>query len=86
MHRNRPLGLFLAIVVVSGIVALSGCVTEEGKSPVTANSDTGKIPVTTASEEARKEFLQGRDLSEKLLIQDSIQHFDKAVSLDPNFA
>ena len=86
MHRNRPLGLFLAIVVVSGIVALSGCVTEEGKSPVTANSDTGKIPITTASEEARKEFLQGRDLSEKLLIQDSIQHFDKAVSLDPSFA
>ena len=29
---------------------------------------------------------QGRDLNEKLLIQDSIQHFDKAISLDANFA
>ena len=47
---------------------------------------TGKLPVTTASEEARKEFLQGRDLNEKLLIQDSIAHYDKAISLDPNFA
>ena len=46
----------------------------------------GKIPVTTSSEEARKEFQQGRDLAERLLAQDSIQHFDKAISLDPNFA
>jgi tetratricopeptide (TPR) repeat protein len=46
----------------------------------------GKIPVTTSSEEARKEFLAGRDLQEKLRITDSIAHFDKALSLDPNFA
>src|SRR6185295_3936864 len=46
----------------------------------------GKIAVTTSSEEARKEFLAGRDLSEKLRITDSIAHFDKAISLDPNFA
>jgi len=86
MNSTRPHGLSLVIVLVSAIVALSGCVTKEAKSPVTANADSGKIPVTTTSEEARKEFLQGRDLSEKLLIQDSIQHFDRAVSLDPNFA
>jgi tetratricopeptide (TPR) repeat protein len=89
MHRNRSLVLFLAIVFAAA-VALSGCANvEEGKGPVAAKStspDSGKIPVTTSSEEARKEFLQGRDLSEKLLIQDSIQHFDKAISLDPNFA
>jgi len=30
--------------------------------------------------------LQGRDLTEKLLANDSLQHFDKALSLDPNFA
>ncbi len=83
MHRNRPLGLFLAILAA---VALTGCVkTEEGK-PAVAKSDSDKIPVSTASEEAKKEFLHGRELNEKLLIQDSIQHFDKAISLDPNFA
>jgi tetratricopeptide (TPR) repeat protein len=92
MHRNRSLIPFLAIVLAS-VVALSGCAkVDEGRAPIAAsnpnnaNSESGKIPVTTSSEEARKEFLQGRDLSEKLLIQDSIQHFDKAISLDPGFA
>jgi tetratricopeptide (TPR) repeat protein len=89
MVRNRFLISFLAIVIAS-VVVLSGCAkVEESKGPAVASntgSDSGKIPVTTASEEARKEFLQGRDLQEKLLIQDSIQHFDKALSLDPNFA
>ena len=91
MHRKKSLIVFLAIVTVSAI-ALSGCANvEEGKSPVAANNPTaagseGKIPITTSSEEARKAFLEGRELNEKLLVQDSIQHFDKAISLDPNFA
>jgi tetratricopeptide (TPR) repeat protein len=87
MPRNRFMLLLLALVVAA-TVALSGCAKVDestNKSPVAANT-TGKIPVTTSSDEARKEFLQGRDLNEKLLIQDSIQHFDKAISLDPNFA
>ncbi|HSS22622.1 MAG TPA: tetratricopeptide repeat protein [Pyrinomonadaceae bacterium] len=88
MHRNKFLVLSLAILVAS-VVALSGCATTESGGASTAStktSDAGKIPVTTSSDEARKEFLQGRDLQEKLLIQDSIQHFDKAISLDANFA
>jgi tetratricopeptide (TPR) repeat protein len=56
-------------------------------SPASSSStNTGKIAITTSSEEARKEYLAGRDLQEKLRITDSIQHFDKAISLDPNFA
>ena len=88
MHRNRFLVLALAILVAATVV-LSGCATTESGTTSTASNkaaDAGKIPVTTSSEEARKEFLQGRDLQEKLLIQDSIAHFDKALSLDPNFA
>ncbi|MBV9608925.1 MAG: tetratricopeptide repeat protein [Acidobacteria bacterium] len=42
--------------------------------------------MTTQSEEARKEFLEGRDLFERLLAQDSIPHYDKAIEIDPNFA
>ena len=88
MYRNKSLVVFLAIVFA--VVACNGCANvEDSKTPVAANNsaaDSGKIPVTTSSEEARAEFVQGRDLSEKLLIQDSIQHFDKAISLDPNFA
>jgi tetratricopeptide (TPR) repeat protein len=89
MHRNRSLAILLALVIVS-VVALSGCAkVEEGNAPIAADkggSGGGKIAVTTSSEDARKEYLQGRDLQEKLQIQDSIQHFDKAISLDANFA
>ncbi len=89
MYRNKFLVLFLALLIGS-VIALSGCAkVEEGAAPVASNkAETagGKIAVTTSSEEARKEFLLGRDLQEKLLIQDSIQHYDKAISLDPNFA
>ena len=91
MYRNRFMFLLLAMAVTATF-ALSGCAKVDesaNQSPVatnTAPSAAGKIPVTTSSDEARKEFLQGRDLNEKLLIQDSIQHFDKAISLDPNFA
>ncbi len=52
----------------------------------TAMAEGGKIPVTTRSEEAKKEFLLGRDLSEKLRAQESIEHFDKALALDSEFA
>ena len=89
MHRNKFLVVLLALLIAS-VVALSGCAkVEEGSTPVAsdkASNAGGKIAVTTSSEDARKEFLQGRDLQEKLLVQDSIQHYDKAISLDPNFA
>src|ERR1044072_2464413 len=90
MSRRRFTFLFLSLIVVATLV-LAGCanVSENPKTASAANTEpngSGKIPITTASEEARKEFLLGRDLNEKLLIQDSIAHFDKAISLDPNFA
>src|SRR5882672_4430683 len=56
------------------------------KAPTPTSAKSKKIAATTPSEEARKEFLQARDLAERLLAQDSITHFDKAISLDPNFA
>lgn len=45
-----------------------------------------KIPVTTGSEEARQEFLRGRELFENLKRQDAAPHFKKALALDPSFA
>ena len=79
---------FVWAVMISALAVLS-C-QHVAPSTATASSspagNSGKIPVTTSSEEARKEFLAGRDLSEKLRITDSIAHFDKALSLDPNFA
>ena len=64
--------------------AAPGAAASNEASPTPAGG--GKIPITTSSEEAKAEFLQGRDLAEKLQITDSIAHYQKAVSLDPNFA
>lgn len=84
--RSTHAGRFaLSAILALSIIALIACDSAKtGSTSPTAND--GKVPLTTKSEDARKEFLQGRDLSEKLLAQDSLQHFDKAIALDPDFA
>jgi tetratricopeptide (TPR) repeat protein len=76
----------LAAFVALSLAASSAC--NQTKSPTSASapSEGGKIPITTKSEEAKNEFLQGRTLAEKLLAQDSLAHFDRAIALDPEFA
>jgi tetratricopeptide (TPR) repeat protein len=80
-----------SLALLFSVLVFSGCQqVESSKANSSAASDAaaknGKIPVTTSSEDARKEYLAGRDLQEKLRITDSVAHFDKAISLDPNFA
>lgn len=79
---------FVSIAVLALSTAIWSACNQTGTagSSNTAASNGGKIPITTKSEEARSEFLAGRDLSEKLLGQESLQHFDKALALDPDFA
>lgn len=92
MSRNRSLLPLLSLTFAT--VYLVGCANVEtanknsaaSTEPANSTAAAGKIPITTSSEEARKEFLTGRDLNEKLLVQDSIAHYDKAISLDANFA
>jgi tetratricopeptide (TPR) repeat protein len=91
-RKGFALSLFIAVAATCALM-LSGCATtsQVASAPAPAASPGaaiagGKIPVTSSSEDAKKEFLQGRDLAEKLQAQDSLQHFDKAISLDPNFA
>jgi len=88
MRHYRSTSLFLALLAAA--VVLCGCQQMEPNKTSAASADSsaknGKIPVTTSSDEARKEFLAGRDLAEKLRITDSLAHYDKALSLDPNFA
>ena len=76
-----------SLALLASVLIFSGCQQVElSKANSDATAKNGKIPVTTSSEEARKEYLAGRDLQEKLRITDSIAHFDKAISLDPSFA
>jgi tetratricopeptide (TPR) repeat protein len=86
MHRPTPSGFILAALVALSAAGLSAC--NHGNQPgqTAAASAGGKIPVTTTSEEARKEFLQGQSMADRLLGQESLQHFDQALALDPDFA
>lgn len=72
---------FLAL----GLMTWIAC-NKTGNAPAVASASEGKIPITTRSDEAKKEFLQGQDLADRLLAQDSLQHFDKAIALDADFA
>src|SRR5580765_6850800 len=84
MRLNQFSNRVLAGLILS-VAASLGC-NDAKQSAAAATPDGGKIPITTSSEEAKKEFVQGRDMFERLLANDSLQHFDKAVSLDPSFA
>jgi len=87
MHPTRLLVRSFVVLVAAGMTSLGGCAKSNEAPPATAAPQAdGKIPITTASEDARKEYLQGRSLAEKLLAQDSIAHFDRAIALDPGFA
>lgn len=86
--RHAHLRTSFVIALLISAIAFTAC---QQVDKATASTDktaaaAGKIAITTSSEEARKEFLAGRDLAEKLRITDSIAHFDKAITLDPNFA
>ena len=72
MKRMSP----LVLLPVCAVLALGAA----------ADPGDGKIPVTTKSEAARKEFQQGRTLADNLRLTDAIAHFDKALALDPGFA
>jgi eukaryotic-like serine/threonine-protein kinase len=63
---------------ISRAVGLSKSAVEETKAPVAESQ--------TASLEAYKYFLQGREDSEKRYIEDARQNLEKAVALDPQFA
>lgn len=81
MLQMRPCCVVLAVCAVFSNLAFAAKKSGESKP-----SDGGKIPITTKSDEAKNEFLVGRDLSERLLQQESLAHFDKAIALDSDFA
>ncbi|MEW5924757.1 MAG: tetratricopeptide repeat protein [Candidatus Zixiibacteriota bacterium] len=57
------------------IITLTGC-----------SGDQGKMPITADSKEALNLFIEGRDLSERLRLNESRIKLDKATELDPGLA
>src|SRR5258708_40288463 len=87
MAPGKSMRLILSAILSMGAFGLMACnKSETAQSTAAASADGGKIPISTKSEEARKEFLEGRELAEKLQGQESVAHFDKALGLDPDFA
>jgi tetratricopeptide (TPR) repeat protein len=85
MLANRTTRLVWMSTFALCLVA-AACSKSATTAPSVAASSSDKIPITTKSDEARKHYLEGRDLSERLLGQESLQHFDKAIEIDPEFA
>jgi tetratricopeptide (TPR) repeat protein len=54
--------------------------------PAQTPPPSGKIPITTSSDEARTLYLKGRDLAEKLKATDGRQFYEQAVARDNSFA
>jgi len=82
---NRSNYVIALMVAVTAVFTAAGCSKQQAPAPAAPMSNAGKIPVTTTSDDARKEYVEGRSLAERLLVQDSIAHFDKAIALDANF-
>ena len=80
--RPNSSALIFALTIIPAI----GC--DRGK----ADDETGlagpavRVPVTTASQEARDHYLIGRDLLDKLRIPEARQHLAQAVARDSTFA
>jgi tetratricopeptide (TPR) repeat protein len=74
--RQKVYTICLGLAIAA---SLAGC------QQATDQGTTGKVPITTSSEEARQAYLAGRDLQEKLRVTDSREHFQSAVELDPEF-
>src|SRR5262245_47033749 len=72
MNSSNRIALLLMIFLCSTIFAVA--------------PENGKITITTDSEQATHVFLKGRDLAEKLRVQDSMQYFQRAIKADPDFA
>ncbi|MFY9559042.1 MAG: tetratricopeptide repeat protein [Terriglobales bacterium] len=86
MFPGKSMRFVCVAVLAMSCLAFVAC-SQSGNSGQSASAAaSGKIPITTKSEEARKAFLEGRDLAEKLRAQESVAHFDKAIALDPDFA
>ena len=70
--------------IAAALLLVAGMTWNSAEASAGANEE--KIPVTTISQEAKKEFLLGQELSDNLQATKSIDHFDKAIALDSSFA
>ncbi|HEY1463450.1 MAG TPA: tetratricopeptide repeat protein [Terriglobales bacterium] len=86
MQRITSVRFFLASSVLLSTAMWSACNQSNSDAAQVSAAANREIPITTKSDDAKREYLAGRDLSERLLAQESFAHFQKAAELDPDFA
>jgi tetratricopeptide (TPR) repeat protein len=74
------------IGVGGGIGLMLIALATSGSARQTVKPSSDKIPITTADPEARKLYVQARDLAEKLRATDARKLYEQAVARDPKFA
>lgn len=80
MQKIERTHRFVSTWVAFFVLAVGPAAAQESKS------QTGKIPITTSSDEARQLYLKSRDLAENLRATDSRVLLKQAVTKDPAFA
>lgn len=74
-----------AAAVVTALAGAAGATPSKAAAPA-AHAGRDKLPITTASDEARALYVQGRDLLEKLRVTDARTQFQASVTKDADFA
>ena len=79
--------LWLPVVLLAFLAACDRTPdAQAGADSASAEMSGAEIPVTTASDEARELFLEGRTMSENLRALDARPLLEEAVAKDPSFA
>ena len=71
---------------IGTLIILSTAVLTAGFGCSGGDDEGQTVPITTTSVKARELYNKGRDLAENDRNQESIEYFEKALELDPNFA
>jgi tetratricopeptide (TPR) repeat protein len=71
---------------VSASLALAALAAAAAPAASQTSHATGKIAISTTSQEARADFVKGRTLAENLRLEDSREFFRRAITKDPTFA
>lgn len=86
-NKGRGLRYLAATAVLLTMLAACGQTgSGDHASDSSATTEMAKIPVTTASDEARELYMRGRQLSDDLLIVEANDLFQQAVEVDDSFA
>ncbi len=83
----------LSLATAAVVTLLSGCDARKSGTETASVTTTrtweeskGAVPITSASDEARRLYLEGRALSEQLRAHDGRQLYQQAAAKDPSFA